>query len=428
MKKKKKRLLIFLLLIILVVVGYYYKDTLFKEKSKIEETKEEKKEQEEKKEEKQESEPVKEEEKKEEINKNAYHTADGKYELVIVKSGDEKFNKAKDEYAKDNQNENPLAYAYLNNKVLALFIVQEDELYATYTGFFAKIKGQFQECFLVDVKKKQIIEKDVYDASNYNDDLGDDYHRFNGEARGYTHIKNSVGYFFQKVSEFGSITYTTDWKKLGYLDSVESGGINVCNDYIFCTVITKYDAKGNALEVNKNNDFVYKSKDSKYNLRIIHASEIKSEDKTQNTKEDDLYAYFNDKELITITSYLIDSKYILYKGSYVKKDNTEQFYLVNNETKELIVYPYFVKEDFMEDEGYYLFNEHYSPISYINTSIGYFFYLENNKGVKTVFTTKWKKLGYTKDFNISGKAIVLYDNIELIGTTKKFDNNGNLVN
>lgn len=141
-------------------------------------------------------------EEKEIIAKDIYKTSDNKFTLKIV----------------DNKT------AYLNDyKINLSSAITNDENYAVYHGLFIDepmSEAQYDEVFLVNQKTGLIIESDYYKNSNYTSGNGEAFDRFNSENNDISFVKTLAGYYFTKETYGPVHIYTTNWKKIGYVDTI----------------------------------------------------------------------------------------------------------------------------------------------------------------------------------------------------------------
>ncbi len=210
-----------------------------------------------------------------------YKSKDGKFTLKIVDKNDEKakqdliehFKKECDdcfltaeESVEDLQDE-ILYYAYFNDIALFVDSVVEDDHYATYglAGYDNAYGWGFKLIVNKDTNTIEIRPEDLIDKES--DCMKSSFCGFMWSP---SFVKTNLGYFF--IDEREQELYTTDWKKLGYvqldyhdddsyeLKEVDSSGVTVYKDMKFlecngdaypsnCKVDflnpIKYDANGN---------------------------------------------------------------------------------------------------------------------------------------------------------------------------------------
>lgn len=190
-----------------------------------------------------------------------YKTKDGKFLLKVIDPNDKNaIETAKKESESFSEGYNIVGYAYLNDELILLLDIKEDESYALYSAMFLGKSGEYNEIFLVDKQKAQVVEQKNISDETWSDLKEEAYYRFNGENNLITFIKTNAGYFFAKVLDDPFTldivkVYTTSWQEIGYasLDNIQSDvdGIYVYKKYDsnfnLSGSTTKYDINGNKI-------------------------------------------------------------------------------------------------------------------------------------------------------------------------------------
>lgn len=197
------------------------------------------------------------------VEKDVYKTRDGRFSLKIVdKSDNEAYNKAKERYGENQFDDyiNPyvVSYGYINNQVFAIDDILEDDNYIVFSLIGLPTESSGQKIMVNKIKGTIEVSDD--DLSQISKDcLKDGFCGFQPQP---SYIRTSTGYFFL-TNNHGMITaYTANWKKIGYIDSMNNlktdadGSIYVYEnvdttncfgqdcDYKGIGILIKYDVNG----------------------------------------------------------------------------------------------------------------------------------------------------------------------------------------
>ncbi len=184
------------------------------------------------------------------VEKASYKTKDGKFTLKII---DKSSNKYIEEKYKDILEGfgDCKGYAFINDELLALTIIKEDELYASYNAYYPNNVAQSAESFIANKQDGTLIEMRTF-SDEFNA-----FERFLMENAWSSYIKTNAGYFliYSPITD-PDILYTMSGKKLGYINSEEpksdAQGVyvydNIDSNFDFSNAIpSKYDVNGNKI-------------------------------------------------------------------------------------------------------------------------------------------------------------------------------------
>ena len=139
------------------------------------------------------------------------------------------------------------AYAYLNEHLLAISRINEDDVYAYYSGVFPENKAQYLESFLVEKSTNKIIELNDYVLPSFATPEDEWKLRFNGESSAdLGFVKTNIGYFIIQYTIANNILYTTDLKQIGYVGEIkeDKDGVYAYDNMGLEGTPSKYNIKG----------------------------------------------------------------------------------------------------------------------------------------------------------------------------------------
>ncbi len=213
--------------------------------------------------------------------------------------------------------------------------------------------------------------------------------------------------------------------------------------FIYSKSDEKKESSNNTVSSN-----TYKTRDNRFVLRIV---ERNNEEAVANARvrygeeifevviksNVRLYAYLNDR-IFAIDEIIEDDNYALYSFVALPTEEYGHKILVNKQNNSIEV----SEKDLQKVDNSCLYNGFcgfQSQPSFVKSNKGYYF-LNNDNGLVTVYTTKWEKIGYLeKTTNIkldSDGCIYVYDQVnkkicngkyceyEGIGTAIKYDIDG----
>ncbi len=182
------------------------------------------------------------------------------------------------------------------------------------------------------------------------------------------------------------------------------------------------DNNGNKITENGG----YKTKDKRFTLSIVERNDLEAYNNAKRRYDENtfdeiikpnvrFYAYLNNRVFV-IDDVIEDDNYALYSFVGLPTEEYGHRILVNKQNKTIEV----SDEDLAKvdnscfNNGFCGFQE---QVNFIKSNTGYFF-VNNNHGLVTIYTSNWQKLGYVdKANNIQLDAdggVYVYDNVKQV--------------